>query len=100
VTDGEREIRVYVLVGDPHCSSRALAAAMPVRTVSAALSTADHLRLRGSASDSALDTLLERGLIEHNANRLLVTTRAFLDCAGLRDVADLPPLPDGGVADS
>jgi chromosome segregation and condensation protein ScpB len=24
----------------------------------------------------------------------LVTTRAFLDFAGLRDLADLPPLPD------
>jgi segregation and condensation protein B len=48
--------------------------------------------IRGSASDSALDTLLERGLIERNAHQLLVTTRAFLDYAGLRDLADLPTL--------
>jgi segregation and condensation protein B len=46
--------------------------------------------IRGSASDSALDTLLERGLVERNAHQLLVTTRAFLDYAGLRDLADLP----------
>jgi segregation and condensation protein B len=52
--------------------------------------------IRGSASDSALDTLLQRGLIEHNAHHLLVTTRGFLEYAGLRDVADLPPLGDDG----
>jgi segregation and condensation protein B len=50
--------------------------------------------IRGSASDSALDTLLQRGLIEHNAHHLLVTTRGFLEYAGLRDIADLPPLAD------
>ncbi len=50
--------------------------------------------IRGSASDSALDTLLERGLIEHNGHRLLVTTRGFLDLMGPRDLADLPALSD------
>jgi segregation and condensation protein B len=49
--------------------------------------------IRGSASDSALDTLHERGLIERNAHQLLVTTRAFLEFASLRDLVDLPPLP-------
>ena len=48
--------------------------------------------IRGSASDSALDTLLGRGLIERNAHQLLVTKRAFLDHARLRDLADLPLL--------
>ncbi|HLZ23713.1 MAG TPA: SMC-Scp complex subunit ScpB [Ktedonobacterales bacterium] len=48
--------------------------------------------IRGSASDSALDTLLERGLIAHNPHQLFVTTRAFLEHAALRDLADLPPL--------
>ncbi len=48
--------------------------------------------IRGSASDSALDTLLQRGLVEHNQHHLLVTTRAFLALASLRDLADLPPL--------
>jgi len=50
--------------------------------------------IRGSASDSALDTLLQRGLIAHTTHYLLVTTRAFLQYAGLRDLADLPPLAD------
>ena len=50
--------------------------------------------IRGSASDSALDTLLQRGLIEHNPHHLFVTTRAFLESAGLRDLADLPMLGD------
>jgi len=53
--------------------------------------------IRGSASDSALDTLLERGLIEHNSHRLLVTTCGFLEFAGLRNLADLPAL---GAVDS
>jgi segregation and condensation protein B len=53
--------------------------------------------IRGSASESALDTLLERGLIEHNTHRLLVTTRGFLEFAGLRNLADLPAL---GAVDS
>ena len=49
--------------------------------------------IRGSASDSALDTLLQRGLIAQNQHHLFVTTRAFLELTGLRDLADLPPLP-------
>ena len=48
--------------------------------------------IRGSGSDSALDTLLQRRLVEHNQHHLLVTTRAFLDLLGLRDLADLPSL--------
>jgi len=33
--------------------------------------------IRGSASDSAIATLLERRLVAHNARHLFVTTRAF-----------------------
>jgi segregation and condensation protein B len=51
--------------------------------------------IRGSASDSAVDTLLQRNLVEHNQHHLLVTTRAFLELASLRDLADLPPLESG-----
>ncbi len=54
----------------------------------------DHIP--GSASDSALNSLVQRRLIEHNQHHLLVTTQAFLDYLGLRDLADLPPLPSGG----
>jgi segregation and condensation protein B len=48
--------------------------------------------IRGSASDSALDTLLQRGLIADNPHHLFVTTVAFLDFASIRDLADLPTL--------
>jgi segregation and condensation protein B len=51
--------------------------------------------IRGSASDSALDSLLQRHLVEHSQHHLLVTTPAFLEYLGLRDLADLPPLPSG-----
>ncbi|MBV9169493.1 MAG: SMC-Scp complex subunit ScpB, partial [Chloroflexi bacterium] len=50
--------------------------------------------IRGSASDSAIATLLERGLIAHNPHHLFVTTRAFLEFVGLRDLADLPTLSE------
>jgi segregation and condensation protein B len=48
--------------------------------------------IRGSSSDSALDTLVQRGLVAHTEHYLLVTTRVCLDLLGLRDLADLPPL--------
>ncbi len=51
-------------------------------------------RIRGTSSDSALETLLMRELVALNQARLFVTTRAFLDFGGLRDLADLPPLQD------
>ncbi len=50
--------------------------------------------IRGSASDSAIATLLERGLIAHNPHHLFVTTRAFLEYAGFRDLRELAPLGD------
>jgi segregation and condensation protein B len=46
--------------------------------------------IRGSTSDSAIATLLERGLIAHNPHHLFVTTSLFLDHPGIRDLADLP----------
>jgi segregation and condensation protein B len=48
--------------------------------------------IRGSASDSAIATLLERGLIAHNPHHLFITTRGFLDYAALRNLGDLPRL--------
>ncbi len=50
--------------------------------------------IRGTASDSALETLLDRGLVSRNAHQLLVTTPAVLELLGLRDQADLPPLSE------
>jgi len=49
-------------------------------------------RASSSASDSALDTLVQRDLVEHKQLHLLVTARAFLELANLKDLADLPPL--------
>ena len=48
--------------------------------------------IRGTASDSAIATLLERGLIEHSRHHLYVTTPAFLEDTGFRDLADLRAL--------
>ncbi len=56
--------------------------------------------IRGVRSDSAVNTLLERELIEEQGRKdapgrpiLLGTTQRFLECFGLADLADLPPLP-------
>lgn len=48
--------------------------------------------VRGTNSDSTLETLLMRGLVALDVACLVTTTRAFLDLANLRDLADLPPL--------
>ena len=48
--------------------------------------------IRGTASDPAIATLLERELIAHNPHQLHVTTPPFLEHAGLRDPVDLPTL--------
>jgi segregation and condensation protein B len=48
--------------------------------------------IRGSASDSAIATLVERGLIAYNSHHLFVTTHAFLELTALPDLAELPPL--------
>jgi segregation and condensation protein B len=53
--------------------------------------------VRGTSSDSAIDTLLQRRLIALDDHRLLTTTLTFLEYLGLRDLADLPPLPDLGL---
>jgi segregation and condensation protein B len=52
----------------------------------------DHSR--GASSDSALAGLLQRGLVAVDEHRLLRTTPEFLHYLGLRDLADLPSLPD------
>mgnify|MGYP000908415946 CR=1 FL=1 len=56
--------------------------------------------IRGVRSDSAVNTLLERELIEEKGRQdapgrpiLLGTTQRFLECFGLADLGDLPPLP-------
>jgi segregation and condensation protein B len=48
--------------------------------------------VRGTTSDSAIGTLLQRWLIALDDHRLFTTTAAFLEYLGLRDLADLPPL--------
>jgi segregation and condensation protein B len=57
--------------------------------------------VRGTSSDSAIGTLLQRQLIALDEHRLFTTTPAFLKYLGLRDLADLPPLPEleteGGI---
>ncbi len=57
--------------------------------------------VRGVRSDGVVGTLLERGLIEETGRKegpgrpiLYGTTRRFLEHFGLRDLAELPPLPE------
>jgi segregation and condensation protein B len=62
-------------------------------------------KIRGVASDSALSTLVERGLVTEVGRRNTVgrpvlygTTPEFLVYLGLRSLDDLPPLPEPGNA--
>src|ERR1700704_4663044 len=48
--------------------------------------------IRGTGSDSAIGTLLQRRLVAVDQHRLFTTTPAFLEYLGLRDLGDLPPL--------
>jgi chromosome segregation and condensation protein ScpB len=50
--------------------------------------------VRGTSSDSAIGTLLQRRLIALDDHRLFCTTPAFLEYLGLRDLGDLPLLSD------
>jgi segregation and condensation protein B len=63
--------------------------------------------VRGVNSDSAVTTLLTRGLVNEIGRRetvgrpvLLATTADCLQYLGLKSLADLPPLPDAGSSDS
>jgi segregation and condensation protein B len=72
-------------------------AAMQVLTIVAyrqPVSQAGIESVRGTSSDSAIGTLLQRQLIALDDHRLFSTTPAFLKYLGLRDLADLPPLPE------
>ena len=72
-------------------------AAMQVLTIVAyrqPVSQAGIESVRGTSSDSAIGTLLQRQLIALDDHRLFTTTPAFLKYLGLRDLADLPPLPE------
>ena len=50
--------------------------------------------ISGASSDGALARLLQRGLVVVDEHRLVRTTPEFLQYLGLRDLADLPALPD------
>ena len=61
-------------------------------------------RIRGVNCDSAISTLLERGLIAEAGRKntigrpiLYVTTPEFLLHMGISSVDQLPPIPDGGA---
>jgi len=54
---------------------------------------------RGKDSQSAIETLLELGLIRARGKhpRRYVTTERFLELFGLESLEDLPPLKEGGL---
>ena len=57
------------------------------------------LAVQRHGDELGLDTLLQRGLVEHNQHHLLVTTWGFLDLIGLSDLADLADLGDASYSD-
>jgi segregation and condensation protein B len=62
--------------------------------------------IRGVKSEKAINTLLQRNLIEEAGRkegvgraRLYKTSNDFLDCFGLKGIKDLPPLPELTVSE-
>jgi len=78
----------------PVSLSRAALEVLSIVAYRQPLSQASIEAIRGTSSDSAIGTLLQRQLVALDAHRLFVTTPSFLNYLGLRDLADLPPLHD------
>ena len=93
--DVSRSVERYLGRDRPVALSKAALEVLSIVAYRQPITRAGVEFIRGSASDSALDSLLQRRLVEHNQHHLLVTTQAFLDYLGLRDLADLPPLRSG-----
>jgi segregation and condensation protein B len=79
----------------PQPLSRAATEVLAIVAYKQPITRAGIEHIRGTNSDSPLDTLLVRGLVELDRHHLIVTTRAFLEFAGLRELADLLQLSDG-----
>jgi segregation and condensation protein B len=95
VTSGQVAASVERHLNAPRAVSLS-GAAMQVLTIVAyrqPVSQAGIESVRGTSSDSAIGTLLQRQLIALDEHRLFTTTTAFLKYLGLRDLADLPRLP-------
>ncbi|OEH85716.1 SMC-Scp complex subunit ScpB [Desulfuribacillus stibiiarsenatis] len=65
------------------------------------MTRAEVEEIRGVKSEKAINSLLQRNLIEEAGRkeglgraRLYKTTRDFLDCFGLRDITELPSIPE------
>jgi segregation and condensation protein B len=85
-------IERHLNLGKPAALSKAALEVLTIVAYRQPIARSGVELIRGSASDSALDTLLQRGLVDHNQHHLLVTTRAFLELMGLPELADLPNL--------
>jgi segregation and condensation protein B len=99
VTAGEVSASIERHLGNPRpvSLSRAALEVLAIVAYRQPIARGGNEHIRGSSSDSALDTLLQRRLVSHNEHHLLVTPRVFLELAGLRDLADLPPLDSDDV---
>ena len=94
-------IEKYVLSWDTRRMSQAALEVLAIVAYGEPITRAGISSVRGVNSDSALNTLIERGYvreagtIEAPGNPILyATTRTFLEKFGLRSVADLPPLEE------
>jgi segregation and condensation protein B len=85
-----RSVERHLNVERPVALSKAALEALAIVAYRQPIAPSGIELIRGTASDSALGSLLERGLIEYNPHHLFVTTRAFLEFTGVRELVDLP----------
>lgn len=90
-------VQRYVLSWDTRRLSQAALEVLAIVAYAQPVTRAEVTELRGVSSDSALSTLLERGLVREAGTAdtpgnpiLYATSRVFLDKFGLASTADLP----------
>ncbi|MDR0514704.1 MAG: SMC-Scp complex subunit ScpB [Coriobacteriaceae bacterium] len=94
-------IERYVLSWDTRKLSQAAMETLAIVAYTQPVTRAGVAAVRGVASDSSINSLVEKGLIREAGTEdspgspvLYATTKTFLEKFGLRSVAELPPLED------
>ncbi|KMY54658.1 segregation and condensation protein B [Bacillus sp. FJAT-27231] len=94
-------LKKLVESSQPQTLSQAALETLAIVAYKQPITRAEIEDIRGVKTESALHTLVVKGLIQETGRSegpgrpiLYGTTKEFLDCFGLRDLAELPPLSE------
>ncbi|KAB7708869.1 SMC-Scp complex subunit ScpB [Bacillus aerolatus] len=95
-------LKKLVESSQPQTLSQAALETLAIIAYKQPITRAEIEEIRGVKTESALHTLSAKGLIKETGRSdgpgrpiLYGTTKEFLDCFGLKDLAELPPLSEG-----